>query len=184
MAVLVTMQAAYGDRFAVGRRCRAAEDPVARADAKRFLLQELAGMLGLMPFFGGGKAPAASFSHLPGETWAAVAPAEYILGVDAATDDEFPASYPVHRVFRPAELSDGFPPAGLWSMKEAVVKALGCGFAGLNPRDVILRPSAGTAGINGLEGISLSIWSCRQPGGVWLSAAYALRTGLTEKKKE
>ena len=64
--------------------------------------------------------------------------------------DEFQKDYPVHRVFHPEELhhalrlADGDPgeaSALLWSVKEAVVKALGCAFHLVDPRQVNVYPA-------------------------------------------
>ena len=65
----------------------------------------------------------------------------------------------MHRVFHPEELEHALSPAGgdpgkaaalLWSVKEAVVKALGCAFHLVDPRQITVYPSAdGAAGGNG-----------------------------------
>ena len=87
--------------------------------------------------------PVVSFSHCEGRTWAALAWARGV-GIDAATPGEFAGSYPLRRAFRPRELSAvaGFcdstasAAALLWSIKEASVKALGCGFHLVDPLEV------------------------------------------------
>jgi phosphopantetheinyl transferase len=71
------------------------------------------------------------------------------VGVDAASSDEFTGSYPFHRVFRGPEWTDAAPfcagdrfdaAALLWTLKEAAVKALGEGFNGPDPLEVVVRP--------------------------------------------
>jgi phosphopantetheinyl transferase len=73
--------------------------------------------------------------------------------------DEFQREYPFHRVFHPQELQHALRLAGgdlgmaaalLWSVKEAVVKALGCAFHLVDPRQITVYPSAaGVVGANG-----------------------------------
>lgn len=81
--------------------------------------------------------PAVSFTHLGRTTWAALAPRNCAIGIDAASRTEFSGTYPFHRAFHndelavvPAELAADIPAAAaaIWSVKEAAVKALGCGF--------------------------------------------------------
>jgi hypothetical protein len=64
--------------------------------------------------------------------------------------DEFQGEYPFHRVFHPQELQHALRVAGrdvekasalLWSIKEAVVKALGCAFHLVDPRQITVYPS-------------------------------------------
>jgi hypothetical protein len=76
-----------------------------------------------------------------------------------AGTDEFQKEYPFHRVFHPQELQHALRLAGgdlekasalLWSIKEAVVKALGCAFHLVDPLQITVYPSAGEAeGVNG-----------------------------------
>jgi phosphopantetheinyl transferase len=73
--------------------------------------------------------------------------------------DEFHREYPFHRVFHPQEIQHALRLAGgdlgkasalLWSIKEAVVKALGCAFHLVDPRQITVYPSAkGAAGGDG-----------------------------------
>jgi hypothetical protein len=69
--------------------------------------------------------------------------------------DEFQREYPFHRVFHPQELQHALRLAGgdlekasalLWSIKEAVVKALGCAFHLVDPRHITVYPSVGGDG--------------------------------------
>jgi phosphopantetheinyl transferase (holo-ACP synthase) len=69
-----------------------------------------------------------------------------------AGTDEFQGEYPFHRVFHAQELQHALRLAGgdlekasalLWSIKEAVVKALGCAFHLVDPRQITVYPSAG-----------------------------------------
>ena len=83
------------------------------------------------------RGPAISFSEGGGKVWAALCGDESDIGIDVAGTDEFQRGYPFHRVFHPQELQHALRLAGgdlekasalLWSIKEAVVKALGCAF--------------------------------------------------------
>ena len=69
------------------------------------------------------------------------------MGIDAAFDEEFDPTYPLHRVFHPSELALA-PPACLWAVKEAVVKALGCGWNEKNPLDLCI---SGEMQVGGFE---------------------------------
>jgi phosphopantetheinyl transferase (holo-ACP synthase) len=88
--------------------------------------------------------PSISFSHVGDVTWAALCMDQYSVGIDAARSLEFSNSYPYHRVFHQGEFNSFTEryrtrekaAAALWSAKEAVVKALGCGYRLLEPFDV------------------------------------------------
>jgi len=92
---------------------------------------------------GKGSFPAVSFSTSGSHQWAAVAWVDG-LGVDMACPREFDPPYPVARVFGQSEIrmakkvgvegTSGY--ALLWSLKEAVVKALGTGFNGVDPGEL------------------------------------------------
>jgi phosphopantetheinyl transferase (holo-ACP synthase) len=95
--------------------------------------------------------PAISFSEGVGKIWAALCGNMSNIGIDAAGTDEFPTEYPFHRVFQPQELQHALRLAGgdlektsalLWSIKEAAVKALGCAFHLVDPRQICVYPSA------------------------------------------
>ena len=82
--------------------------------------------------------------------WAALAGDESAVGIDVAGADEFHCAYPFHRVFHPEELRHALrstngnwemASALLWSVKEAVVKALGCAFHLVEPRHLTVSPS-------------------------------------------
>ena len=99
--------------------------------------------------------PAISFSEGGGKVWAALCGDESDIGIDVAGTDEFHREYPFHRVFHPQELHHALRLAGgdlgkasalLWSVKEAVVKALGCAFHLVDPRQITVYPSAGGDG--------------------------------------
>ena len=102
--------------------------------------------------------PAISFSEGGGRIWAALCGDEYDIGIDVAVANEFQSEYPFHRVFHPQELQHALRLAGgdlkkasalLWSIKEAAVKALGCAFHLVNPRQITVYPSAeGAVGVN------------------------------------
>lgn len=104
-----------------------------------------------------GKAPgpAVSFSEGGGRVWAALCGDSANIGIDVAGADEFRGEYPLHRVFQPAELEHAarltggeLAPAAalLWSIKEAAVKALGCAFHRVEPRQITVYPAAEGAG--------------------------------------
>ena len=100
---------------------------------------------------GGYRGPAISFSEGGGAVWAALCGDESDIGIDVAVTDDFQGDYPFHRVFNAQELQHVVRLAGgdvekasalLWSIKEAVVKALGCGFHLVEPRDIYIHPAA------------------------------------------
>jgi phosphopantetheinyl transferase len=91
------------------------------------------------------RGPAISFSEGGGAVWAALCGDDSEIGIDVAETDEFQGNYPFHRVFHAQELQNIVRLAGggmerasalLWSIKEAIVKALGCGFALVEPCEV------------------------------------------------
>jgi 4'-phosphopantetheinyl transferase superfamily len=101
------------------------------------------------------RGPAISFSEGGGKIWAALCGDESDIGIDVAETDEFQGDYPVHRVFRGPELHHALRLAGgdlagasalLWSIKEAVVKALGCAFHLVDPRQINVYPAVGKDG--------------------------------------
>ena len=100
------------------------------------------------------RGPAISFSEGGGKVWAALCGDESDIGIDVAGTDEFQREYPFHRVFHAQELQHALRLAGgdlekasalLWSIKEAVVKALGCAFHLVDPRQITVYPSVGGA---------------------------------------
>jgi phosphopantetheinyl transferase len=97
------------------------------------------------------RGPAISFSTAGEEVWAALCGAGSDIGIDVAGSAEFQEGYPLHRVFHQPELQPALELAGgnlaraaalLWSIKEAVAKALGCAFHLVDPRDIHVQPSA------------------------------------------
>ncbi len=105
---------------------------------------------------GGKRGPSVSFSHVNGSTWAALCPSGASVGIDATEPGEFVGAYPFFRVFHTEELElaamatrgDRVEAAALlWSAKEAVVKALGCGFHLIAPLDVRIVPTDGKRGM-------------------------------------
>lgn len=98
----------------------------------------------------GEEGPAVSFTYSPGRLWACIAPGLENIGIDVASAEEFQNGYPDERVFARNELTEGLArdvggraeaAALLWSVKEAAVKALGCGFHLVSPREVTVVPS-------------------------------------------
>ena len=96
------------------------------------------------------RGPSISFSEGGGRVWAAVCGDESDIGIDAAATDEFQGNYPLQRVFHDQELQHALKltegdlekaSALLWSIKEAAVKALGCAFHMVAPRQVHVHPS-------------------------------------------
>ena len=96
------------------------------------------------------RGPAISFSTAGEEVWAALCGDESDIGIDVAGSAEFQEGYPVHRVFHAQELHEALELTGgdlaraaalLWSVKEAVAKALGCAFHLVSPRDIHVYPS-------------------------------------------
>jgi phosphopantetheinyl transferase (holo-ACP synthase) len=126
------------------------------SDRTAFPIQVVRGPLGRPHLLlGKYRGPAISFSDGGGNVWAALCADESDIGIDAAGTDEFHGEYPFHRVFHPQELQHALRLAGgdlakasglLWSVKEAVVKALGCGFHLVDPRQITVYPSAGEDG--------------------------------------
>ena len=105
------------------------------------------------------RGPAISFSKGGGNVWAALCGDESDIGIDVAGAADFQREYPLHRVFHPEELHHALQAVGgdaaeaaalLWSIKEAVVKALGCAFHLVDPRQINVYPAAAkTAGEDG-----------------------------------
>jgi hypothetical protein len=95
------------------------------------------------------RGPAISFSEGGGNVWAAICGDRSDIGIDLAGTDEFQKEYPFHRVFNDQELDHALRLAGgelgnasalLWSIKEAVVKALGCAFHLVDPLEINVYP--------------------------------------------
>ena len=120
-----------------------------------FPIQVVRGLLGRPHLLlGEFRGPTISFSEGGGKVWAALCGDESDIGIDVAETDEFQREYPFHRVFHPQELQHALRLAGgdleqasalLWSIKEAVVKALGCAFHLVDPRQITVYPSVGGA---------------------------------------
>lgn len=99
---------------------------------------------------GAHQGPAISFSEGGGKVWAALCGDESDVGIDVAEAAEFWGEYPFHRVFNAQEFQLFLNLAGgdlekasalLWSVKEAVVKALGCAFHLVDPLQIHVYPS-------------------------------------------
>jgi phosphopantetheinyl transferase len=169
------------------------------ATGTAFPIQLTRGLLGRPHLLlGQYRGPAISFSEGGGRVWAALSGDASDIGIDVAGVDEFPGEYPFHRVFNPQELEHalslvdgdlGRASALLWSVKEAVVKALGCAFHLVDPRQIIVHPAAGkvaegncgntfTVGLSGkalmrfpMAGRSLWVHSLPRQNMWWLSIA-------------
>jgi hypothetical protein len=98
---------------------------------------------------GAQRGPAISFSEGGGKVWAALCGDESDMGIDVAEAVEFQVEYPYHRAFNAQELQHVLNLAGgdmdeasalLWSVKEAVVKALGCAFHFVDPLQIHVYP--------------------------------------------
>ena len=151
-----------------------------------FPIQVVRGLLGRPHLLMGEyRGPAVSFSEGGGKVWAALSGDTSDIGIDAAGTDEFQGEYPFHRVFHPQELQHALGLAGgdlekasalLWSIKEAVVKALGCAFHLVDPRQITVHPSTGGAlGGNGeytfpvgLSGKALARFPLAARGSLWV----------------
>lgn len=104
------------------------------------------------------RGPAISFSEGGGRIWAALCGDGSDIGIDVAEAAEFQGDYPRHRVFHAEELEHALAWAGgdlarasalLWSVKEAVVKSLGCAFHFVDPLQVHVYPNSGRDGEGG-----------------------------------
>ena len=109
--------------------------------------------------------PAISFSEGGGKIWAALGGNASEIGIDAAGTDEFPDDYPFQRAFQDQEVRRALrltrgdlkkASALLWSIKEAVVKALGCAFHLVDPRQIRVDPWAAEEDDGGIFRVSLS----------------------------
>ncbi len=147
-----------------------------------FPIQVVRGLLGRPHLLlGESHGPAISFSEGGGKVWAALCGDESDIGIDAVGTDEFHRGYPYQRVFHPQELQHAQGLAGgdlemasalLWSIKEAIVKALGCAFHLVDPRQITVNPSAGGNGVYtfpvGLSGKALARFPLAARGSLWV----------------
>ncbi|MFZ3046476.1 MAG: 4'-phosphopantetheinyl transferase superfamily protein [Desulfatirhabdiaceae bacterium] len=141
----------------LGKRCQFADET---ASTIQIGCDRLGRPLLLMGKYRG---PAISFSEGDGKVWAALCGDASDIGIDVAGTDEFGEEYPFHRVFHPQEIQHAsrmtggdlkYASALLWSIKEAVVKALGCAFHLMDPLQIIVHPSTG---VGKEDGYSFSV---------------------------
>ena len=108
------------------------------------------------------RGPSISFSEGGGKVWAALCVDASDIGIDVAAAEEFQGEYPVHRIFHDQELHHALRLTGddvtqasalLWSVKEAVVKALGCAFHLVAPLQVHVPPA-----LEGDSGYAFPVW--------------------------
>lgn len=91
--------------------------------------------------------PSISFAYHNRKVWGAMCEAPHQCGIDVASASEFDEKFPIRKVFWPQEITEAMQFAGsvesalalLWSAKEAVVKAAGCGFHLVDPVEVCLE---------------------------------------------
>jgi phosphopantetheinyl transferase (holo-ACP synthase) len=111
------------------------------------------------------RGPAISFSEGGGNLWAALCGGPSDIGIDVAGADEFQKGYPFHRVFNDRELDHALRVAGgelgsaaalLWSIKEAVVKAMGCAFHFVDPLQLSVYPLTEEGGYGNIFPVNLS----------------------------
>jgi hypothetical protein len=119
-------------------------------------IQVVSGLLGKPHLLlGKERGPAITFSACGGNVWAALCGDGSDIGIDVAGADEFQSDYPYLRVFHPEELEHALKLTGgvldmasalLWSIKEAVVKALGCAFHLVDPLQITVHPLVESSG--------------------------------------
>lgn len=123
-----------------------------------------------------------SFTHGRERSWAALGRCRRI-GIDVATTEEFDAPYPFSRVFTPKELESALPHCAghlplaaslLWSIKEAAVKALGCGFSKYDYREIAAAHGreCDIGLVWQIEGQSAISVYTRREGSGWLALAW------------
>ena len=69
-------------------------------------------------------------------------------------------------------------PAQIWSAKEAVAKAMGCGFDGVNPLDIRLHD----VGLATAREQTWLLWSWRQDDGAWVTVAYQKKLSFAPQR--
>ena len=158
-----------------------------------FPIQVVRGLLGRPNLLlGEYPGPSISFSEGGGKIWAALCGDESDIGIDVAGTDEFQREYPFHRVFHPQELQHALRLAAgdlekasalLWSIKEAVVKALGCAFHLVEPRHITVYPSVGGGGGYtfpvGLSGKALVRFPIAASGSLWVRSLPQVKMWLS-----
>ena len=163
------------------------------SDRAAFPIQVVSGLLGRPHLLlGKYRGPAISFSEGGGKVWAALCGDESAIGIDVAGTDEFQREYPFHRVYHPQELQHALRLTGedlekasalLWSIKEAAVKALGCAFHLVDPRQITVYPSIGGDGEYtfpvGLSGKALARFPIAASGFLWVRSFFQRKMWLS-----
>lgn len=133
-----------------------------------------------------------SYTHGPRRSWAALARGCRV-GIDTADAIDFGLPYPYRRVFTDKELGrvmslhGGQQPsaaAHLWAIKEAAVKALGCGFHTFDYREVeVLARIPGAGGLLFAVAVgdaTVIAWT-RRDQSAWLALAVAGPQAVQER---
>jgi len=107
----------------------------------------------------GCQAPSISFSYHGERVWGAMCEFPYQCGIDVAAASEFDGRFPMKRVFLPKEIAAAAQITGreesaaalLWSSKEAVAKAVGCGFHLVEPIQICVESICDLDGLVSVE---------------------------------
>ncbi|MBF0200652.1 MAG: 4'-phosphopantetheinyl transferase superfamily protein [Desulfamplus sp.] len=141
-------------------------------------------------FLGEDRRPAISFCQSGQTVWAAMCGDEHDIGIDVAEPHDFEGKYPFSRVFNPPELQHALKLLGqdlkkaaalLWSIKEAVAKAMGCAFHLVDPRQMMVYPSIGRTTGGTTDGATGGAIDGSTGGAAKENGEYDFPVGLLEK---